>query len=67
MGLEFTDRIRLWIDGSEAALAALRKHQDLLASEVLAVEVVFGETEPGVELREVEVEGEKLTLGIRKV
>jgi isoleucyl-tRNA synthetase len=67
LGLEYTDRIRLWIDGTDEARASLRDHVDELASEVLAVEVVFGPPESGVEVREVEVEGEKLTFGVRRV
>jgi isoleucyl-tRNA synthetase len=44
-GLDIADRIRLWwtADRPDVA-AALRRHRDLLAEEVLAVEVTEGET-----------------------
>jgi isoleucyl-tRNA synthetase len=49
VGLDIADRIRLWwtADRPEVA-AALRRHRDLLAEEVLADEIVEGEgpTEP---------------------
>jgi isoleucyl-tRNA synthetase len=44
-GLDIADRIRLWWRSDrEDVAAALRRHRDLLAEEVLAVEVTEGET-----------------------
>ena len=46
MGLAIADRIRLWwISDRPDVTAALQKHSDLLADEVLAVEVTEGEGE----------------------
>ncbi|MGP9694484.1 isoleucine--tRNA ligase [Brachybacterium sp. AOP25-B2-12] len=41
-GLDVSDRIRLTVDGDEAVLAAVRAHEGLVASEVLAVDLGIG-------------------------
>jgi isoleucyl-tRNA synthetase len=64
MGLEYTDRIRVWIHGSERVRAIVEKHRAALAGEVLAESISFephAAAEGEVE-REVEVEGETLRL-----
>jgi isoleucyl-tRNA synthetase len=45
--LDVSDRIRLTLDGREDVLAAARAHQDLLASETLALDVRYGDTRGG--------------------
>jgi isoleucyl-tRNA synthetase len=42
-GLEVSDRIRLWLGGEGALLAAAREHERYIAGEVLAVEVAFAD------------------------
>ena len=39
-GLDVSDRIRLTVDGDESVVAAVAAHRDLVAGEVLAVELV---------------------------
>ncbi len=46
-GLSVSDRIRLTLDGRDDAIAAAKTHQDLLASETLALEVVYGSANGG--------------------
>ena len=46
-GLSVSDRIRLTLSGKDDALAAARTHQELLASETLALEVTYGDANGG--------------------
>jgi isoleucyl-tRNA synthetase len=68
MGLEYTDRIRVSVLGSGQVPPVARQFSDLLAEEVLAVHI--STTEPvsddktGREVREVDVEGETVSLGV---
>ena len=66
MGLEYTDRIHLWIQGSGRVTAVVERYREALASEVLAVDVSASEPAPGVELRELDVEGERVKIAVRK-
>lgn len=56
-GLEFSDRIRLRLDGSETLERCVKAHGADLAREVLAVGIELG-VHPGPAVREVEVLGE---------
>jgi isoleucyl-tRNA synthetase len=64
MGLEYTDRIRLEVGGGERTRRVLEKYGRLIAKECLVVESsdVITVKDP----LEVDVEGEKVSLGIRK-
>jgi isoleucyl-tRNA synthetase len=68
MGLEYTDRIVVWVLASERVRRVVEKYSDALASEVLALEVRTERTErgPGVDMREVDLEGEIVELGIAR-
>jgi len=74
MGLEYTDRIQVRIDGSARVRRIVEAHRDGLASEVLASAVSFGPA-PGHasaakrtagEVRSVEVEGEEVVLEVAR-
>jgi isoleucyl-tRNA synthetase len=66
--LEYTGRIRLWLDGDAGLLAAVRPRVEELARETLASEVHVGVRlgEPG-ETRELEIDGRPLVLGLVRV
>jgi isoleucyl-tRNA synthetase len=66
--LEYTGRIRLWLDGDAGLLAAVRPRVEELARETLASEIRVGVrlTEPG-EVRELEIDGRPLVLGLVRV
>ena len=65
-GLEITDRIRLWIQGSEEALVAIRAHEAYLCAEVLADSVVVG-TGPEQAFRiNSDLEGNSVELALEK-
>ncbi|HYB13076.1 MAG TPA: DUF5915 domain-containing protein, partial [Myxococcota bacterium] len=66
--LEYTGRIRLWLDGDAGLLAVVRPRRAALARETLATEVSVGVrlAEPG-ELRELEIDGRPLVLGLVRV
>jgi isoleucyl-tRNA synthetase len=67
MGLEYADRIRVRVEGSERVRRIVETHREALASEVLAVEVTFGSAKPmGGEVRELEVEQESLVLEVAR-
>jgi isoleucyl-tRNA synthetase len=61
-GLEFTDRVRIHVQGSDRLCALLTRHRDAVAAELLAVEVSIAVTGAGDapgEFREIDVEGER--------
>jgi isoleucyl-tRNA synthetase len=60
-GLEVSDRIVLTLDGDASLLEAARAHQEYVAGETLAVEVVY-ETLNGV--APVKIDGRELKLGV---
>jgi isoleucyl-tRNA synthetase len=66
MGLEYTDRIRLSIEGSSRARAVVEKHRAVLAAESLAVDVSTVARASGGELRRVDVDGELVELAIAR-
>ncbi len=68
MGLEYADRIRVRVDGSERVDRIVGTHRETLASEVLAVELSFGAaaTPMGGEVRELDIEGEKVVLEVAR-
>ena len=70
MSLEYIDRIRLWIRGSERVRGVADRHKALLLSEVLAVELTTdatAKTDPGADVHEAELDGEVVQLGILRV
>ena len=66
MGLEYTDRVRLSVRAVGRIRGVVEKHRDVLAAEALAVEVSTEAHAPGAELRDLDVEGEAVTLGIAR-
>ena len=64
MALEYTDRIRLSIAGGETLPRVVAQYRDALAAEVLAVEVTAGAPPEGALVREVDVEGEAIRIGV---
>jgi len=61
--LVVTDRIKLWLEGSEDLLQAVSTHESYVASQVLATEILIGKD--GEHVTEVEIEGHTLTIGLR--
>ncbi|HEY6460321.1 MAG TPA: DUF5915 domain-containing protein, partial [Polyangiaceae bacterium] len=66
-GLEYTDRIRIAVGGGDHVRRVVETYRDALASEVLATEVIVGGPDEGDRHREVEVEGETVTLDVARV
>ena len=66
-GLEVSDRIRLWIAGSEAVLSAARHHSGYIAAETLAIEIRLDEL-PGTALlrQESDIDGETVVFAIAR-
>jgi isoleucyl-tRNA synthetase len=66
LGLEFTDRIRLSVTGGARVTAIVEASAKELAKEVLATDVSTVAAPAGATSREVDVEGEAVTLAIAK-
>lgn len=66
MGLEYTDRILLSILGGERASRVVNAHCDALAIEVLAAQISTEQHSPGADVREVDIDGEGVRLGIAR-
>jgi len=68
LDLEYTDRIRLWLDGAARLRPVLEPRQDRLAAEALATEVTLGPPPAeGAALRELEVDGAALRIGLARL
>ena len=65
-GLEITDRIQVWVSGSDEAVAAVRAHEDYLCAEVLADSLTFEEPADGSFTLESDLEGHDVVFGVRK-
>jgi isoleucyl-tRNA synthetase len=64
--LEYTDRIRVAVLGGERIRRVLEEYRELLAAEVLAVDISTTQIAAGMEVRDLDVEGEALRVGIVK-
>jgi isoleucyl-tRNA synthetase len=65
LDLEYTGRIRLTLDGSEALVGAVRARRQALAQETLAVSVDLDqEPRAGAHVRELEIDGHTLRVGL---
>jgi isoleucyl-tRNA synthetase len=64
--LEFTDRIALWVTGSERATSIARAHERMIAGECLVARFSTDAPPAGVPVREVDVEGEPVTIALAK-
>jgi isoleucyl-tRNA synthetase len=64
--LEYTDRIRIGITGSERVKGIVDRHGDELARETLAVSVSSREHPAGADRKEMDVEGELVTIAVAK-
>jgi isoleucyl-tRNA synthetase len=68
MGLEYTDRIRLTLHGSQRVVGLVSVHRDAIAAELLATDIdtIVGAPPQGANLREIEVEGERIHVLIQR-
>jgi isoleucyl-tRNA synthetase len=62
-GLEVSDRIVLTLDGDAALLDAAREHQDYIAGETLATEVVYGSADGAEPIR---IDGRELRAAVQR-
>ncbi|HIY24439.1 MAG TPA: class I tRNA ligase family protein, partial [Candidatus Brachybacterium merdigallinarum] len=67
-GLDISDRIHLTVDGDEAVVAAVAAHRDLVAAEVLALEVaVPAAPAEGAHAETEKVSGGTVTVGVSRI
>jgi isoleucyl-tRNA synthetase len=66
MGLEYTDRIRVSVLGGDKVRRVVEAHTDALKAEILAIEVSTTQLAAASDVREMDVEGEALRLGISR-
>ena len=66
LALEYTDRIRVALLGGERIRRVVEEYRDALAGEVLAVDVSTTQTTAGMQVRDLDVEGETVRVGIVK-
>lgn len=64
-GFEVLDRIKIYVSGNDKILATLEANRDAVFRDVLAVDVV--PSEGGSYVREWDVNGEKVVLGVEKI
>jgi isoleucyl-tRNA synthetase len=66
LGLEYTDRIRVAVVGNARVKQVVETYRDGLAAEVLAVEVSSSEPGERMEVRDLDVDGEAVRIGIAR-
>jgi isoleucyl-tRNA synthetase len=68
MELEYADRVRVRIEGSDRVQAIMTAHKDALAKEVLAVEVLVGGLTETIDAdtKEHDVDGEKVRIAVTR-
>jgi isoleucyl-tRNA synthetase len=68
MELDYTDRVRVRIEGSERVQAIMTAHKEALAKEVLAIEVVVSDltAEASLDAKEHDVDGEKVRIAVAR-
>lgn len=66
LGLEYTDRIRVGVVGSERVRRIAEQHTEELAREALATAVSTAEAPADGWLEELEVEGETVKIGVAR-
>ena len=60
-----TDRIKIWLNGGETILDSVRTFEEYVTSQILATEIVYGETESSeASTTQVEIENSDLTFSI---
>jgi isoleucyl-tRNA synthetase len=67
IGLEYTDRIHMYLVSSERVTRIVKASAEAIAAEVLAVAVSFSPPPEGAEVRDVDVEGETVRIGIVRI
>jgi isoleucyl-tRNA synthetase len=65
MGLDFVDRIRVAVTGTERTQRVVKAHEQAIATECLAVNVTYGD-EGAAGAREIDVEGDSVRLTITR-
>ena len=66
-GLAVSDRIRLWIDGSDEVKATIYEHRDRITEEVLAISLNEGRVTDDVVMRDLVLDGQAVQLGLASV
>ena len=65
-GFDISDRIHLYVDVDEPVLTALKTHQELLASEVLATVINYSSVPNNVERHQATITEHTVTFGIKR-
>ncbi len=66
LDLDYVDRIRVRVAGDDEVSRVLSEHGELIARETLAVDLAAGEPGPGMEVREVDLAGHAVRLGVAR-
>ncbi|MFB6232008.1 MAG: DUF5915 domain-containing protein, partial [Salinibacter sp.] len=66
-GFEVTDRIEISYQGTESIAEAIGRHEDWIRNETLALELQPSDQPAGEAVETFDVDGEQLTLGVRRV
>ncbi len=66
MGLAVTDYVEVWLEGDEELVGAALTLQDYVAGEVRAVRIYRGTPPTGAYMKEWEVDGKRLLIGVRR-
>ena len=67
LDLDYADRIDVTIDAAGVLAAAIETHRDLIAGETLAASLTVGAPRPGASVKETDVEGQAVRIGVARV
>ncbi|HWL84986.1 MAG TPA: DUF5915 domain-containing protein, partial [Polyangiaceae bacterium] len=66
-GLDYTDRVKLWLSGGERLQRIIAQYGANMAKEVLATEIAVNETLPKGSAAPVDIDGESVGISIEKI
>ncbi len=66
LDLDYADRIEVTVEAAGRLAAAIEQHRELIAGETLAAGLVVGPPRPGAAVKETELEGEVVRIGVAR-
>jgi len=67
LDLDYADRIDVTIEAAGVLAASIERHRELIAGETLAATLTVGAPRPGASVKETEVEGQAVRIGVARV
>jgi isoleucyl-tRNA synthetase len=66
LALDYTDRIRVWLLGGDHVRLVMERYRAAVAAEVLAVDIFVDQEPQGADVREMDIDGEAVRIGVAR-